>query len=258
MNESISDYRLEKLKLGELSEEESRRLLGNPEIAERLALLEADDKRILEKHPFRPELYASARNEESAAPRRRAVFDFAAGKSRNRFPALSIAAAVLAAVIALPFMFRQPAGPDEDYRVKGGISHLYLYKKTSGEAAELTNGAVVRSGDAIQIAYASAAELYGIILSVDGNGQVTQHLPERGDLAVALQSGRLQLLDYSYVLDSAPDFEIFLLITSNELFDGRQIRAAAAALKKEPDVARALEARFGGRYKIISVKLIKE
>jgi len=244
MNESISDYRLEKLKLGELPEEESRKLLGNPEIAKRLALLEEEDKRILEKHPFRPELYAPVRNEKSSTP--------------SFFPALSVAAAVLAAVIALPFLLRQPVGPDEDYRVKGGTSHLYLYKKTSGEASELASGSVVRPGDSVQIAYTSAAKLYGYILSIDGKGQVTQHLPERGDLAVALQGGKLKLLDYSYVLDDAPDFEVFLLLTSNEPFDGRQIRTAAAGLESEPDIARALEKRLGGKFKIISVKLVKE
>lgn len=63
------------------------------------------------------------------------------------------------------------------------------------------------------------ANEYGVIFSVDGNGNITRHFPEN-----TWQAGHLEQrndetpLDFSYELDNAPDFECFIMVTSKKQF----------------------------------------
>ena len=60
---------------------------------------------------------------------------------------------------------------------------------------------------------------YGAIISIDGNGYLTQHYPEFGANASILEANGEIPLEYSYQLDDAPDFERFLFIASENQFD---------------------------------------
>jgi hypothetical protein len=66
-----------------------------------------------------------------------------------------------------------------------------------------------------------------LILSIDGSGVVTRHLPIDGNVAVALRNDGTVLLDNAYELDDAPAWECFYFVTADEPFDVGPVLAAA-------------------------------
>ena len=89
-------------------------------------------------------------------------------------------------------------------------------------AAELA-----RAGEQIRVGYRGAGGSYGMILSVDGRGTVTLHLPRAAGRAVALRGGATVLLDSAYELDDAPLWERFYLVTAAEAFETTPVVEAA-------------------------------
>ena len=79
--------------------------------------------------------------------------------------------------------------------------------------------ATPRARDVIRLGYQAAGRAFGVIVSMDGRGTVTQHLPATGTAAVALRPGGQVLLDAAYELDNAPRWERFCLVTSERPFD---------------------------------------
>jgi hypothetical protein len=119
-----------------------------------------------------------------------------------------------------------------------------------GESELLSDGARGARGDLLQLAYDKAPSgLYGLLLSIDGTGRVTQHLPEEGASASApLTSLREIRLSSAYELDDAPAFERFVLITAPQPFAIGAVLVAARALANRGVPARteplALDAAF--------------
>ena len=60
---------------------------------------------------------------------------------------------------------------------------------------------------------------YGAVVSLDGAGRITYHLPEGGGQASALRGSGEVSLPQSYQLDAAPSFERFLIVAGNAPFD---------------------------------------
>lgn len=165
-----------------------------------------------------------------------------------RFPSQRIiqfaaAAAVLCLALMLPLFMKNgsagaAAGADggaagmtleaaaSGERAKGVGPRMYLYRKEGSDAVRLENKALAHEGDILQISYIASGAKYGFILSIDGNGCVTQHYPEYGDTAVLLSSEGEVPLEYSYKLDDAPSFERFLLITADKEFNIREVEQA--------------------------------
>ncbi len=139
----------------------------------------------------------------------------------------------------------QPGGgePEEHVNFKGSepsvSPRLWVYRQRTVANQEqperLSDGARAARGDLLQLAYAGGRDgRYGVLLSIDGAGRVTQHLPEPGASAAAsLRSPHEIHLPSAYELDDAPGFERFVLITSTQPFP------VAAAL----DAARSLAGR---------------
>ena len=75
-----------------------------------------------------------------------------------------------------------------------------------------------QEGDILQLSYVCADPEYALIVSVDGNGIVTPHFPEDSTDSSLLERGGEHPLSYSYVLDDAPSFERFYLVTCDEEF----------------------------------------
>jgi len=138
-------------------------------------------------------------------------------------PALAAAAMVLAVGVGL---LRAPA-PDDGVLVKGGDAELVVFRKTPAGTERLEPGATAHRGDLLRVGYRAAGRPYGTILSTDGNGNVTQHLPRSGGRAVSLETGGTVLLDFSYELDNAPRWERFYLVTGPEPFELQPVRRAA-------------------------------
>ncbi len=182
----------------------------------RLAALDADDAAFAAAHPPGPALGEIRRRAGLLGPSR------AAARRRLLVPALAAAAAAVVAVVLLP---RQP---ELDVRLKGLAPHLEVYRqRPGGEPEALAAGAAVRAGDVLQLSYVAASAAYGVVVSVDGRGAVTLHLPEGGGRAVALRRGGAVALAHSYQLDDAPGFERFFLVTGRAPFDASAVVEAA-------------------------------
>ena len=165
-----------------------------------------------------------------------------------KFPAYKIvsyaAAAVLLAAILIPAGLRTSkigAGRTPTERVKGNAPaaantepQIKLYRQKGREIQALNDGDFARSGDVIQITYNAGADEYGVIFSVDGNGNITRHFPENSWQAGQLtQSNDETPLDFSYELDNAPDFECFIMVTSKKQFSLDDIENS---IKKKTDI----------------------
>lgn len=151
-----------------------------------------------------------------------------------------VAAMALIALIVAP-RTEAPAPSDGD-RIKGLTPALAVYRRTARGSETLADGASARPGDLLRIGYRAAGKQYGVILSIDGRGQVTVHLPPHGDRAAALKRDATVLLDNAYELDDAPEVERFYFITGDAAFAVAPIVDAArsAAANHAPPSALAL------------------
>lgn len=224
--DGVRDWLLERYRLDELPAAERHQvdeaLSRDADVRERLDDLELSSAALLRQHP--PSALV-------AAVRARAR----GGRARAALPGwtpLAAAAAVVASLVGFA-MLRPwgPGGPDEDVtRVKGIAPYLLLYRKASVDVERLPPAAVARPHDVVQLAYQAGARRYGVILSVDGRGVVTRHLPVHGTASAPLTSGRPVALAQSYELDDAPGFERFLLVAADEPFS---VAAVEDALRRQ-------------------------
>ncbi len=223
---TVPDLSLERYRLGELPEDEAgriERLLAlDPGLRDRLGALERSDVEIARRYPA-PLMGERVREQARAAGVARG--ETAPGRRTRRWlvPALAAAAVVLAVEVGVV----RPPAPDHTVRLKGGDAGLVVYRKTDTGSEHLGPGAVAARGDLIRIGYRAAGRAYGAILSTDGSGHVTQHLPRSGQRAAPLDTRGTVLLDFSYELDDAPRWERFYLVTADEPFSLEPVREAA-------------------------------
>jgi hypothetical protein len=240
--QTISDLVLEQYVLGELSaslEKRVREALGSDaSLRARLAVITQSDAEILSDYP--PERVVPAIRERFLADGR------SARRPARRAPTLAWAlpAAAMVAVILAFFVVRERAAITEDQtRLKGMTAHMSLFRKTTRGAEELRGGALARKGDVLQVAYSAAEERFGVILSVDGRGTVTWHVPSgyRGGplTAPALDQKGQVVLPAAYELDDAPGFERFFFVFAPAPFDVAGVERAARALAAQPSRARS-------------------
>jgi len=206
---------VERLAAGDLPAAEARvveqRLEREPEGPARLGRIMDSNAEMLTMHP--PAAMAEAiRQRAKAADRRAAV-------SRPRrwlmiVPVLAVGAVGLVSALQSG---PQPLGSDE--RIKGLAPSLHVYRRAGKSVERLADGAPARPGDQLQLAYVAAGRRYGAVVSLDGAGRITYHLPEGGGVAAALRANGEVALPQSYQLDAAPRFERFLIAASNAPFD---------------------------------------
>lgn len=230
------DWQLERLAQGELDPVRARALeekLGKEETAARLAALDESNREILARLP--PEVVAASVRRRAEEGRRRP------GRARLLMVLVPVVAAgAWAAVGSLP---RHAAvvggGSVEETRVKG-VARLLAYRVSDGGArlTRLSGSARVRPHDTIQLAYTAGESKFGMVLSVDGGGVVTQHLPLAGAAPAALAGTGEVRLPRSYELDDAPGFERFFLITASGAFSPSDVMDAARTLARNPADAR--------------------
>lgn len=145
-----------------------------------------------------------------------------------------VAAAVFAFAICIPVIsnalnsnYEVVIAQNGTTRVKGnGNNHhqLRLYKKNGNDVVSLKNGEKALENDVIQITYLPGPEKYGVIFSVDGNGNVTRHFPEDTWTSQQLKiTGEEIPLEFSYALDDAPKYECFIFVASKNSFDLKEV-----------------------------------
>ena len=222
----ISDFKLERYLLGELSAEEMKALQqreAEDEIfAARVRMMREEGKRFLAENPF-----SAVEDKLENAERPNRSFNTLWLKVAA---ALVIALGVFSAVVlnrnveitgssaAGSTMDVAMADIDNGTRIKGMNASLEVWKKTGDSAVQMVNLGDAREGDEIQLRYRVPQKCFGMLFSMDGNGTVTMHMGE-GNRAIELEPGKMTTLPFAYKLDDAPKFEKFFLLTSGETFE---------------------------------------
>jgi len=254
----------------ELSAEETQALRDRlaaegRSLDDELAALRASSRDLLAQLP-RETMGAAIRRRASATPPR-----------RFRLPMLVAPVALAGAVAAALVMARgsdghlaghaSPSATDEVI-LKGDelrSPRLLVYRQRPGRvpgttsSERLSDGARANLGDLLQLSYDKAPEgLFGVLLSIDGAGRVTQHLPEEGARSAApLTSVREAPLPSAYELDDAPSFERFLLVTSTQPFAVEAVLDATRALAARGAAAESAPLAIGPSFHQTSILLHK-
>ncbi len=230
---------LEQINNSELNAADFYKIYGKQEIETELERLRKSDNEILNKY--------SAEKMRLAVERKLAANKNRHSNEKRTFqPARNIqlaAAAAILCTVCIPAGLRvrsqnegnisiaaekTASNSADSVRIKGNALNsiesknpkLNLYRQTNGKIQSLDNGTLAKPGDVIQITYNAGKEEYGVIFSVDGNGNITRHFPENSWHAEALSHNMNETpLDFSYELDNAPDFECFIMVTSKKEFE---------------------------------------
>ncbi|MDE2736379.1 MAG: ActD-like protein, partial [Gemmatimonadota bacterium] len=167
----ISDYQLERYLLREGTDDElaalDRRLVDDPELAQRLAALERSNEELHRRYP--PEWMRGQIELKLKRAQGRRVQRTWSGYRLWAVPAV----ALILAVVAVPTLLDdQETSEAPETRIKGGEQgpRLLVFRKLASGAERLQDEALAKSGDLVQLAYRSGGLQFGAILSVDGRG----------------------------------------------------------------------------------------
>ncbi len=224
----ISDYQLERYLLREGTDDElaalDRRVADDPELAQRLAALERSNEELHQRYP--PEWMRGQIELKLKRAQGRRVQRTWSGYRLWAVPAVALILAVVAVPTLLDY---QETSEVPATRIKGSEQEprLLVFRKLAIGVERLQDEALAQSGDVVQLAYRSGGLQYGAILSVDGRGTVTQHLPTTGAEAVPLAAK--DTLDVAYELDDAPLWERFYLVAADRRFGLAAVKVKLAA-----------------------------
>jgi hypothetical protein len=247
---------LERYRLGELPRAEvealERRLRDDAGLRAQLQALERSDAEIRRRYP--PAWLAQRVRLRLAAPASKGPHPWPAFVRRWAVPLAAAAAATVLLVLAPRLVgppwgtpaVRPPFVADSGDRIKGLQPALRIFRKTADGSETLADGDRVEAGDLVRVGYRAAGRGFGVIVSIDGRGSVTVHLPVHGDRAAALAGGDTVLLDHAYQLDDAPRFERFHFVTAQTPFAAATVvdaarRAATTAGASELPLAASFE-----------------
>ncbi|MCB9691835.1 MAG: hypothetical protein H6736_08470 [Alphaproteobacteria bacterium] len=223
----VPDHTLERLLLDDVTPEERARILAALEAEEggleRLEALRASDAAILDRYPPRV-IGASLRRRLEDGPR------------RTPWLVAGLALAVVT-LVAVPVLLA-PTEPTHTYVGVKGDPRLDVVREEPDGNRRLGPDDTLAPGDVVQLGYAAMGARHGVILSLDGRGVVTLHLPAPGEGTELDPDGAIAL-PTAYRLDDAPGFERFVLLTSDAPVDVESTLAAARALAARPDAATA-------------------
>lgn len=233
---------LERYALGECTEDQRRRiddaLQSDPDLAARLQTLRDDNAAHLSQYPA---------EETAAAIQHRLRAARAAQQQRaSRAPlwiGLGVSAAAAAAAVALLWSggdqgvaARLAPQEPESILLKGAEAPaLAVDRQTRNGSEPLLDGAQASPGDVLMLRYAPQEARYGVIVSIDGRGNTTLHLPAspQADTRLHAQGPALVPLPHAFALDDAPRFERFFLVTSDAPLDASDVLRAAQRLGPE-------------------------
>lgn len=134
------------------------------------------------------------------------------------------------------------ASSENGVRFKGDDLQLLAFVQSGTDIKPLRAGDTVCAGQFLQLHYLTTESGYGMILSVDGRGHSTHHLPQElhpATKAATLTPRSVVPLPHSYELDQAPHFERFFFFMASEPFALSDIEPAlkryqAALIQGQP------------------------
>ncbi len=257
-NAGISNLMLERYKLGELNLEEKafvdKRIESDPELRNRLSDLKRSDFEFLNQYPADVILNRS----------------HGKAKKRNTFAIISgICAAALFVGISFPIFWNQVNSVNVNGdRAKGAAplvqpdeTKLSVYLKNGPESAAY-EGLPLHQGSTIQLAYTVPGVRYGVIFSVDGRSAVTLHYPYSLNGNTQLVADKQTALEEAYMLDDAPNYEVFFFVVSKTPLNTQSIidnaESIANQVRQEPQKIIDESRRIFRNYEVKSVYLRKE
>jgi len=245
----IPDLKLEQVFLNEKKGKDTPELTGSMES------IRKSNEEILRAYPaekMKEAIMAKMKKSTGRAGNvEKRILNFDRGRTRfSNFRIVTYAAAVCC-VVLLSFvtvrmqLFTADSGVtlENGDRIKGGGQRLFVYRKTGDMPVLLSPRTKLAANDIVQISYIAGGDAFGAILSVDGNGVVTQHYPDVGDYTAMLSNEGESSLDFSYKLDNAPKFERFILVSGAD-------KIALAEFKKA--LGRAAASDKSGMFDIAS------
>ena len=224
----ISNLMLERYKLGELSQEEKalvdKTIESDPELQARFSDLKRSDFEFLNRYPV-----STVLNKNNEKTQKRKTFTIISG----------ICAAALFVGISFPLIWNQINSEDVAGDRPKGMAPLFQSSKTdlsvylkTGQESLAYEGLPLHEGNTIQLAYTVPGVRYGVIFSVDGRSQVTLHYPYSINGNTQLVSGKQTALEEAYMLDDAPNYEVFFFVVSKTPLDTRSIINSAESMVK--------------------------
>lgn len=216
----IPDWKLERFLIGDLPNKEMQEIQTLEKkdtfLKRRLQELRENNKAVLDQLPF------SELIEKLPETKKQREFNFA---KLATAAILILAAALSVSLITFilersadePAMGKLQVALNSENRIKGFDARIEIWKKTEAGIVQLENFDEVKEGDEIQVRYSVPKKCFGILFSMDGNGNLTQHMGN-AEKAIALLPGKMNSLPFAYKLDNAPHFEKFFFVTSESEF----------------------------------------
>jgi hypothetical protein len=265
--EFISDYYLERYVLGELPEEETERIRQtastDPELRRALKDIESSNREILALYP--PSIVkANLLTRSNEMMRKPSLFPL----KQILTISSALAAIIVAFILILPIIKNEteikPVDTGEDFALVKGIeavdlskTQLLIFRKIDEKVEILKDGTRAKEGDLLQLGYVTVEEPYGMILSIDGRGDITLHYPSKKGGSTGLVLRKKSFLSNAIELDDAPAFERFFFITSESEIDVDKILQKAESLSQDLDRVQQEELDLGGNLKQYSILIRK-
>jgi hypothetical protein len=264
----VPEWLLERYLLDELPRKKRRQLEKqleqDPALRAKLQKMRLSDRQVLSSYPperMIPEILKKAALERPrpASPRRWRL-------ARIAVPALALALLLL---VILPPLIQQrqeipgTLGVEEYTGMKGGgdfsrtATGLQVYRRNGSRSEQLLEGSSARAGDRLQVALLPGGQTHGVLLSIDGDGVVTLHFPEKMEGDTALPDGSRVFLPRSFELDKAPGFERFFFVSARETIPTAAILEKARSLAADHDRAMTKNLELPGNFQQYSLLVRK-
>jgi hypothetical protein len=281
-NSKVSNFTLERYRLGELLPEDRKALENafamDENIRSRIIFLDESDRELRKRYPVEffdrgvfqalPDKLPSSRPARLRIPGRGKRL--LAKAARLPMPGKIAAGILLCLTLPLVFYLRvqNQAGAhgmsDPVYetfadRAKGAVlSHAEFSVYLKGESEILLGDqAVLAEGNTVQLAYTTpVGEFYGVIFSIDGRSEVTMHYPYRRGQSSVLVPGRRTFLSEAYTLDDAPFYEIFVMVVSEKPLNVEAVLREAQGIAKTEDLASVDLRSDEGKKQVFSTRAV--
>jgi hypothetical protein len=178
-------------------------------------------------------------------------------------PALAGISSFILLLVVGGILLVRPKLPPSDILPKGGTNpttsfQLHIFCLRDRYLEPLDDGARVKPGARLQLAYSARDKRYGVLVSFDGRGQITLHFPERQDMPTLLAQGRQLPLPHSYELDQVADFERFILVSANKEIAVSDVLQRLAVFVRDQERAATAPLPFAPPLQTNSILLRKE
>lgn len=238
---NIPQYLLEQICLGEKKAKDYYSQYGKENLDNALNALKQDNESILQDYPS--DLVFQEVNDRIESKNKAYKRFFINPKVTGTIASIAACLVLVFSLVLISDNGKNKALSEEQAisstnRIKSQNKNaLYVYRmENDGQITLLDNNSTGKQADTLQIAFKVTKDCYALLISIDGNGVITTHYSAGDDeTAVKLKDEKeIVFSQYAYVLDDAPLYEAFILVTSDKPFCLTDIKEniTAASLKQ--------------------------